>query len=200
MNAESIINRAVKSSRARLLVAVFILGCAAPAALAQTTLQCGARIVSSMRTPDGAPLCLFAMDSNNGSRVAVRRCGNLPGFLWRVVRRDGGGLHISTAIQGSEERRMDVQDFSKNNGARIHLWSPNIYGAGYRNQTWDFFPSNRGDGDLIISVDSGKCLNIPLGTGTPLDQLFLQQFTCSHAVNDTWRIQPVVTGAERGCR
>ncbi|HLM56577.1 MAG TPA: RICIN domain-containing protein [Pyrinomonadaceae bacterium] len=196
MNAENIIIRAVKSSRARLLVALFILGCAAPAALAQSTLQCGARIVSNMRTPDGAPLCLFAMDSNNGSRVAVRRCGNLPGFLWKITRRDGGGLHILTAIQGSEARRMDVQDFGKHDGARIHLWSPNVHGIGYRNQTWDFFPSNRGDGSFhIISVDSGKCLNIPLGTGTPLDQLFLQQFACSHAINDTWRIQPV----ERGC-
>lgn len=200
MNAESIITSILRASRARLLVALFIVGCAAPAALAQSTLQCGARIVSSMRTPDGAPLCLFVEDTSNGQRVAIRRCGGRPGFLWRINRRDGGGLHIIAASQGTEEKRMDVEGWGKHDGARIHMWSPNWHGVGYRNQTWDFFPSTRGDGFQIISVDSGKCLNIPLGTGTPVDQLFLQQFTCSNAVNDTWRIEPVLTGAERNCR
>lgn len=199
MNAKSIVTGIVTASRARLTAALFFAACVSPAALAQSTLECGARIVSTMRTADGAKLCLTTEETNNGARVAVRRCGNRPGFLWKIVRRDGGGVHIIPASNG-EERRMDVEGFSKNNHARIQIWSPNWHGQGFRNQTWDFFPAGDGTNFLIISVDSGKCLNIPLGTGTPLDQLFLQQFTCSRAANDTWTIEPVQTGAATDCR
>ncbi len=109
MNAESVITRILGASRTRLVVALFIIGCAAPAAFAQSTLQCGARIVSSMRTPDGAPLCLYVEDTSNGQRVAIRRCGGRPGFLWRITRRDGGGSHIIGRSQGTSEQRMDVE-------------------------------------------------------------------------------------------
>lgn len=202
MNVRSIDPRNTTAAGARVaLLAVFLIGCMASGASAQSdqTLECGARIVSNMRTEDGARLCLFAEDTGNGARVAIRRCGSQPGFLWRIIRRDGGGLHILAASRADEERRMEVADFNKNNGGRIQMWSANIYGAGYRSQTWDFFPV-AGGGSLIISVDSGKCLNIPLGTGSPLDQLFLQQFTCTRVANDTWTVEPVLTGAGRDCR
>ena len=103
---------------------------------------------------------------------------------------------------------MEVADYKKDDGAAIRMWGRNTgVGDWYRNQTWDFFtPNSPLSGVMIISVDSGKCLNVPLGRA-PLDQEVLQLFTCSRtpddrwgARNDTWRIETVLPGAGRDCR
>lgn len=96
---------------------------------------------------------------------------------------------------------MEVADFNKNDGATIQIWGANA-GNGFRSQTWDFFPVtnslNGANGVMIISVDSGKCLNVPLGRNR-LDQEVAQLFTCARVPNDTWRVEPVLEGADRDC-
>ena len=186
---------------ARLSLVGIFLAMAVINSVAQSdrTLECGARIVS--RQPfGGGRLCLFVSDTRDRTRVSLRPCTQEtsdPGFLWKIVRRDGGGLHIISAMSG-QERRMEVADYSKVNGGTIQMWGPNA-SDGYRNQTWDFFPvdpENTGVlSFLIINVDSGKCLNVPLGRNR-LDQEFLQQFTCERRPNDIWIVEPV----QRGCR
>ena len=104
-------------------------------------------------------------------------------------------MHV-ISVTSAQERRLEVADFNSNDGARIQIWGPNV-ADGYRSQTWDFLPVK--DSAMIVNVHSGKCLNIPIGRN-PLNQEFLQQFTCSGAPNDTWRLEPVFVGAERDCR
>jgi hypothetical protein len=189
----------MRSSGLRLLVVtLFLAGSTADVLAQRRVMECGARIVSQQ--PFGNQrLCLFVPDTQDRTKVALRPCTQEtsdPGFLWKIVRRDGGGLYIMSATSG-QERRMEVADYSKYNEGSIQIWGPNI-GDAYRNQTWDFFPV--GTSSLIVGVDSGLCMAVPLGRNR-LDQEFLIQYTCSGAPNFRWQVEPVRTGAERGdCR
>jgi len=199
MNTVSSLVRTMKTSGLKLPLAAIILAASVVAASAQTgrIMECGARLVSTQPF-DGGRLCLFVGDTRDKTKVALRPCTQQtsdPGFLWKIVRRDGGGLHLISATSG-EERRMEVADFSKFDGGAVQIWGPNI-GEGYRSQTWDFFPA--AGGSLIVNVDSGKCLAVPLGRNR-LDQEFMIQYSCSRAQNFTWQVEPVLTGADRGCR
>lgn len=177
------------------LAAALLTGFCESNAFAQSerVLECGARIVSNQPFggTGGDRLCLFVQTTNDRERVALRPCTMetaRQNFLWKIVRRDGGGLFIISAMDIDRERRMEVADFGKDNGAAIQIWGANV-GNGYRSQTWDFFPAT--NGVMIISVDSGKCLNVPLGRNR-LDQEVLQQFTCERRPNDTWQIESVL--------
>jgi hypothetical protein len=191
--------RVVNSYGLRILIVTLLLAVWAIDGLAQRrVMECGARIVSQQ--PFGNErLCLFVPDTQDRTKVALRPCTPAtsdPGFLWKIIRRDGGGLYITSATSG-QERRMEVADYNKRNGGAIQMWGPNE-GNGYRSQTWDFFPV--GTNAMIVGVDSGLCMAVPLGSNR-LDQEFLIQFNCSTARNFLWQVEPVRTGAERNdCR
>jgi len=197
----NISKRSTLANRTRLapLVIAFLLTSLSVNVFAQSgrVMECGARIVSQQ--PFGKQrLCLFVPDTQDRTRIALRPCAqdtSDPGFLWKIVRRDGGGLYITSATSG-QERRMEVADFSKTNGGAIQMWGANI-GDAYRSQTWDFFPV--GGSAQIIGIDSGLCMAVPLGRNR-LDQEFLIQYVCSRASNFMWQVEPVRTGAERDCR
>jgi hypothetical protein len=190
--------KGIRSFGLRLVIISLLVIAGTADALAQRrVMECGARIVSQQPF-GGQRLCLFVPDTSDRTRVALRPCTQQtsdPGFLWKIVRRDGGGLYITSATSG-QERRMEVADFSKVNGGNIQIWGPNA-GDAYRSQTWDFFPT--GSGSLIVGVDSGLCLAVPLGRSR-LDQEVAIQFVCSAAQNFLWNVEPVRTGAERDCR
>jgi len=190
-----------------ILLTLVIAGFITPGAFAQSdTLECGARIVSNQPLSNGSGdrICLFVDGTGDRARVVLRGCSVKTAdlrFLWRIIRHDGGGLYIRPAAAERADRRMEVADFNKSDGAAIQIWGANA-GNGYRSQTWDLFPVTNPftgvNGFMIISVDSGKCLNVPLGR-SPLDQEVAQLFTCARALNDTWRIEPVLEGSERDC-
>jgi hypothetical protein len=192
MNALNHFAKALGVRRPRLSLAALFLAALSAGALAQTgpPVEYGARIVSR-QTYQGARLCLALVDTTDRSRVGLRPCTEQTAdqaFLWKITRRAGGGVYI-TAASRAEERRMEVADFGTGNGALVQIWGPNAL-EGYRPQAWDFFPV--AGGVMIVNINSGKCLNVPLGRN-PLDQELVQQFTCARAANDTWVIEPVYT-------
>ena len=187
------INRA---ARLRLALVAALLAAGAVSASAQTgpPVEYGARIVSK-QPYQGGRLCLALVDTTDRSRVGLRPCTEQTAdqaFLWKITRRDGGGVYITAASRG-EERRMEVADFNRSDGGVVQIWGPNAL-DGYRSQAWDFFPA--AGGIMIVNINSGKCLNVPMGRN-PLDQELVQQFTCARAANDTWIIEPVYTRLNR---
>ena len=187
------------AARLRLALAALLLAAPGAAASAQTgsaPTEYGARIVSR-QTYNGQRLCLSLVDTSDRARVGLRPCTEQTtdqAFLWRIRLRDGGGAYI-TAASRSDERRMEVADFSRGNGGVVQIWGPNV-ADGYKSQAWDFFPV-AGGAVMIVNVNSGKCLNVPLGRN-PLDQEFVQQYSCARAANDTWVIEPVLTRSNNG--
>ena len=196
MNALNQFAKALGAHRLSLpLVAIFIAALSAGAS-AQTgpPVEYGARIVSR-QTYQGRRLCLALVDTTDRSRVGLRPCTEQTAdqaFLWKITRRDGGGVYITAASRG-EDRRMEVADFNRFDGGVVQIWGPNAL-DGYRSQAWDFFPA--AGGIMIVNINSGKCLNVPMGRN-PLDQELVQQFTCARAANDTWIIEPVYTRPNR---
>ena len=110
------------------------------------------------------------------------------------MRRDGGGLNILSTLNDAK-KRVEVADFSKFDGATIQIWGPN-FNDGYRSQTWDFVPVP--GGNLIVNVESGKCLAVPLGRNR-LDQEVPIQYTCSRAPNFVWRVESRLRSTTAGC-
>ena len=180
-------NRIKRASSLRLLlIAILIAGSVANAAAQSGVNECGARIFSAQPFA-GGELCLYTSSTEDRARLSLRTCGSDESrqeFLWRIMRRDGGGLNILSTLNDAK-KRVEVADFSKSDGATIQIWGPN-FNDGYRSQTWDFVPVP--GGNLIVNVESGKCLAVPLGRNR-LDQEVPIQYTCSRASNFVWRVE-----------
>jgi hypothetical protein len=152
-----------------------------------TTVVGSAMIVSRQAFPGG--LCLFVPSAENGTAVAVRACPSGtaavdPGFLWRARRTVDGAWWITSA-RTREERRIEVQHAGKENHARILIWGP-AAPLFDKQQIWSFLPVD--DGFRIVGLDSGKCLNVPLGR-RPLNEEEVQLYDCEAAPNSTWTVR-----------
>ena len=196
-NTQTLISRIVRASGLRfLLVAIFIAVLVTSASAQPGVTECGARIYSAQPFA-GGQLCLYTSSTEDRARLLLRPCGadeSRYEYLWKINRRDGGGVNILSLLNGAK-KRMEVADFNKGDGATIQMWGEN-FGDGYRSQTWDFVPVP--GGNLIVNVDSGKCLAVPLGRN-PLDQEVPIQYTCSRATNFVWLVQSRLQSRTVGC-
>ena len=195
-NRTSLVSR-VTSGLRFLLVAILVAVSAVSASAQAAVTECGARIYSAQPFA-GGELCLYTTSTEDRARLALRPCAadeSRYEFLWKITRRDGGGVNILSLLNGAT-KRMEVADFSKSDGATIQIWGPN-FGDGYRSQTWDFVPVP--GGNLIVNVESGKCLAVPLGRNR-LDQEVPIQYTCSRATNFVWTVQSRLRSDNAFCR
>jgi hypothetical protein len=196
-NNAALISRITKKSILRFLLVVVFVAVPVASAWAQAGVtECGARIYSAQPFA-GGQLCLYTSSTEDRARLLLRPCTadeSRYEFLWRITRRDGGGVNILSLLNGAK-KRMEVADFSRADGGTIQMWGEN-FGDGYRSQTWDFVPVP--GGNLIVNVDSGKCLAVPLGRN-PLDQEVPIQYTCSRASNFVWMVQSRLQSRTVGC-
>jgi hypothetical protein len=84
---------------------------------------------------------------------------------------------------------MEVRNWSGEDHGLVQIWGPNVWFLDY-NQKWRLEPGL--GGVALISVGSGKCLDIPLD-GSPDAGKQLQQFTCHFQSNQLWTIEDVVS-------
>ena len=196
-NTATLVSMITRNSGLRFLLVVIFIAVPVGSAWAQPGVtECGARIYSAQPFA-GGQLCLYTSSTEDRARLLLRPCAadeSRYEFLWRISRRDGGGVNILSLLNGAK-KRMEVADFSRADGGTIQIWGPN-FGDGYRSQTWDFVPVP--GGNLIVNVDSGKCLAVPLGRNR-LDQEVPIQYTCSRAANFVWMVQSRLQSGNSGC-
>ena len=196
-NSATLVSRITRTCELRFLLAVIFIAVPVASSSAQPGVtECGARIFSAQPF-DGGQLCLYTSSTEDRARLLLRPCAadeSRYEFLWRITRRDGGGVNVLSLLNGAK-KRMEVADFSRVDGGTIQMWGEN-FGNGYRSQTWDFVPVP--GGNLIVNVDSGKCLAVPLGRN-PLDQEVPIQYTCSRATNFVWTVQSRLQSRTAGC-
>jgi hypothetical protein len=197
-NRTNFVSTATRTSGLRFFLIAILIAVSVTSASAQAAVtECGARIYSAQPFA-GGELCLYTSSTEDRARLALRPCApdeSRYEYLWRLTRRDGGGVNILSLLNGAT-KRMEVADFSKSDGATIQIWGPN-FGDGYRSQTWDFVPVP--GGNLIVNVESGKCLAVPLGRNR-LDQEVPIQYTCSRASNFVWMVQSRLRSDNAFCR
>jgi hypothetical protein len=196
-NTATLVSMITRNSGLRFLLVVIFIAVPVGSAWAQPGVtECGARIYSAQPFA-GGQLCLYTSSTEDRARLLLRPCAadeSRYEFLWRITRHDGGGVNILSLLNGAK-KRMEVADFNKADGGTIQMWGEN-FGNGYRSQTWDFVPVP--GGNLIVNVDSGKCLAVPLGRN-PLDQEVPIQYTCSRATNFVWTVQSRLQSRTAGC-
>ncbi|WFE65389.1 alpha-galactosidase [Micromonospora sp. WMMD714] len=84
---------------------------------------------------------------------------------------------------------LDVSNAATTDGANVVQWTAN----GQANQRWRF--SDAGGGwSTVVSVNSGKCLDVYGGAGTTTDGARVVQWTCNGGTNQQWRLQDVGDG------
>ena len=197
-NSMSLVSKVTRTPGLRFFLVAILIAVSVVSASAQASVtECGARIYSAQPFA-GGELCLYTSSTEDRARLALRPCAKDESryeYLWKITRRDGGGVNILSLLNGAT-KRMEVADFSKSDGATIQIWGPN-FGDGYRSQTWDFVPVP--GGNLIVNVESGKCLAVPLGRNR-LDQEVPIQYTCSRAANFVWTVQSRLRSDNAFCR
>lgn len=133
--------------------------------------------------------------------------GTVSGTLTRSIPAHGAGLYrltpqtttptptapppagAETLTARHSGKLLDVFDASVTDGANVVQWSAN----GQANQRWRV--QAVGDGyHQIVSVNSGKCLDVYGGTGATGDGVRVAQWTCHGGANQQWRLQDVGGG------
>lgn len=84
---------------------------------------------------------------------------------------------------------LDVYNASTADGANVVQWTAN----GQANQRWQFRDAGVGY-VTIVSVNSGKCLDVYGGTGATGDGVRVVQWACHGGTNQQWRLQDVGSG------
>jgi alpha-galactosidase len=83
----------------------------------------------------------------------------------------------------------DVFNASTSDGANVVQWTSN----GQTNQRWRF--TDAGGGFVnVVSVNSGKCLDVSGGPSATGDGVRVVQWACNGGTNQQWRIQDLGTG------
>ena len=87
---------------------------------------------------------------------------------------------------------LDVYNASTADGANVVQWAAN----GQTNQRWRFQDAGGGY-STVVSVNSGKCLDVYGGTGATADGTRVTQWTCNGGTNQQWRIEDAGGGYVR---
>jgi hypothetical protein len=127
--------------------------------------------------------------------------GTVSGTLTRSLPTHGAGLYRLTPqstvppptaynLAARHSGKMaDVLNASTADGANVVQWTAN----GQTNQRWRF--NDAGGGFVaVVSVNSGKCLDVFGGPTATADGVRVVQWTCSGGTNQQWRIQDLGTG------
>jgi alpha-galactosidase len=127
--------------------------------------------------------------------------GTVSGTLTRSIPAHGSGLYrlatqTTAPISASytlaarhSGRLLDVFNAATSDGADVVQWTAN----GQANQRWRF--QDAGGGYFqVVSVNSGKCLDVFGGAGATADGVRVAQWTCNAGTNQQWRIQDLGTG------
>lgn len=92
------------------------------------------------------------------------------------------GWKSTTIIGKGSGRCVDVDGWSRDNGAKIQIWK---CGNSQNNQLWRL--QKTGDYYLIISLNSGKCLDV---SGSSRDNnAVVHQWDCHGGENQQWRLR-----------
>ena len=83
----------------------------------------------------------------------------------------------------------DVFNASTADGANVVQWAAN----GQTNQRWRFRDAGGGY-STVVSVNSGKCLDVYGGAGATGDGVRVVQWACHGGTNQQWRVQDLGTG------
>ncbi|MET7394381.1 RICIN domain-containing protein [Dactylosporangium sp. NPDC005572] len=125
-------------------------------------------------------LCLQANDGNGAIGVQQPCDGNNRTELW-VPQAVNGSQDTFRWVNAQDNRCLDVNGGSKDNGAQIVQWD--CHGA--PNQQWRL--QRDGDGYRVVSVNSGKCIGVDGGRTDPGAEA--RQWDCDGSPNQRWVIQ-----------
>ncbi|WP_420119122.1 RICIN domain-containing protein [Micromonospora sp.] len=127
--------------------------------------------------------------------------GTSTGTFSRSLPAHGAGLYrltpqtttptptTATLTARHSAKLLDVSNAATTDGANVVQWAANRQA----NQRWRF--SDVGGGwSTVVSVSSGKCLDVYGGAGTTADGARVVQWTCNGGTNQQWRLQDVGDG------
>ncbi|MEJ3748276.1 alpha-galactosidase [Actinomycetes bacterium KLBMP 9797] len=127
--------------------------------------------------------------------------GTVSGTLTRSIPAHGTGLYrlapqtttppptAYTMTARHSGKLLDVYNAATADGADVVQWAAN----GQTNQRWRFQDAGGGY-STVVSVNSGKCLDVYGGTGATADGTRVTQWTCNGGTNQQWRLQDVGGG------
>ncbi|HVQ93622.1 MAG TPA: alpha-galactosidase [Mycobacteriales bacterium] len=127
--------------------------------------------------------------------------GTVTGTLTRSIPAHGAALirlatqttvpitPASTLTARHSGKLADVFNGSTADGANVVQWAAN----GQTNQRWQFRDAGGGF-FTVVSVNSGKCLDVAGGPTATADGVRVDQWTCTGGTNQQWRIQDLGTG------
>jgi hypothetical protein len=127
--------------------------------------------------------------------------GPVTGSLTRSLPAHGAGLYrlapqTTTPVPATytltarhSGKLADVFNAATTDGANVVQWAAN----GQANQRWQFRDVGGGDFE-VVSVNSGRCLDVFGGSGATGDGVRVVQWACNSGTNQRWRIQDPGTG------
>ena len=127
--------------------------------------------------------------------------GTASGTLTRSIPAHGAGLYrlapqtsvpvppAQTLTARHSGKLADVFNAATTDGANVVQWAAN----GQTNQRWQFRDLGGGYYN-VVSVNSGKCLDVYGGQGATGDGVRVVQWACGAGTNQQWRIQDLGTG------
>jgi hypothetical protein len=124
-------------------------------------------------------LCLQVNDGNGAGATQQPCDGNNPTMLW-VPQAMNGSQDTFSFVNAADNRCLDVNGASKDNGAQIVQWDCH----GGANQLWRAVRD--GDGYRLVSLNSGRCVGID--SGNPAPGAVGRQWDCDGSPNQRWQL------------
>ncbi|MFG2041463.1 RICIN domain-containing protein [Dactylosporangium sp. NPDC048998] len=134
----------------------------------------------TLMRPDHSGLCLQANPGDGGNASQQPCDGNNRTMLW-VPQAMNGSQDTFEFINAADNRCLDVNGASKDNGAELVIWDCH----GGANQLWR--PVRDGDGYRLVSLNSGRCIGID--SGNPAPGAVARQWDCDGSTNQRWQFQ-----------
>jgi hypothetical protein len=123
-------------------------------------------------------LCMQANEGNGGNATQMPCDPNNPTELW-VPQAVNGSQDTFAFVNAKDNRCLDVNGGSKDNGAQIVQWDCH----GGPNQQWRL--QRDGDGFRFVSVNSGRCIGVDAGRTDPSAPA--RQWDCDNSPNQRWQ-------------
>ncbi|MFF5229407.1 RICIN domain-containing protein [Dactylosporangium sp. NPDC000521] len=123
-------------------------------------------------------LCMQAQEGNGGVATQMP-CDNNPTQVW-MPQSVGGSRDVFAFVNTKDNRCLDVNGGSKDNGAQILQWDCH----GGPNQQWRL--QRDGDGFRFVSMNSGRCIGVD--SGSPAPGAAVRQWDCDNSANQRWQL------------